>query len=261
MERITGGCYIGECMVRTNDEAHRGRAPRRRSRRLAVAGLLFGGLLTGAQGAYAGVIFADDFDAEPGSGEGTSGLSGTNYTGFANWTIAGGTVDLIANGDFASGPGITCAGGSGKCVDLDGSQGSAGTMTSIAIDLQIGTYRLTYELAGVDDGFSQTNAGFPNTVDVTVQTSGGGPVAFTAQHELEKGDPFSLLGGVFSITAPTSVEIVFQNQGGDFFGAVLDNVALRSVPAPASPLLLLAGAVGLWHARSRDRALPGRNPA
>ncbi len=69
--------------------------------------------------AQAGVLFQDNFDAE-----GTSGSSQLNYNAFDNWTVEDGTVDLIADPNQW---GIDCVGGTGKCVDLDGSTRNAGT--------------------------------------------------------------------------------------------------------------------------------------
>jgi len=191
--------------------------------------------------AFAGVIFEDNFDGEPGTGDGGSGQSGINYGSFANWSITDGTVDLVANGDFASGPGILCQGGAGKCVDLDGSSGNAGTMTSIGILLAPGSYALRYALAGVDAGFGQSAAGVPNIVDVLVQSVGGAMALFTAQATLAQGDPYSQFGGTFQVNTQSTVEIVFQNQGGDNFGAMLDDVALLSVPLPSTAALFAAG--------------------
>ena len=47
-----------------------------------------------------------------------------NYTGFANWTVYSGTVDLIGNGSYDFLP------GDGLYVDLDGSTSDAGVLTT-----------------------------------------------------------------------------------------------------------------------------------
>lgn len=65
------------------------------------------------------IVFSDNFDAE--------GATALNYAGFAKWDVTDGTVDLIGT---PNGFGITCAGGAGSCVDLDGSSGDAGIMTT-----------------------------------------------------------------------------------------------------------------------------------
>lgn len=213
-----------------------------RSLRVSVHGLTvaasivaFGALLIGAPDASSMTVFSDDFDSEVGNGEGASGGSGLSYASFTNWTISDGTVDLLGHGDFAPGTGVVCAGLSGKCVDLDGGSNDAGVMTSISILLNPGTYDFSYELSGVDADFGQAGATPPNIVDVAIGTH------YVAQHTLNKGDPYASFGGQFSILAATSVEIVFANQGGDNFGAVLDNVSLTAVPEPGTFSLIFVG--------------------
>lgn len=75
---------------------------------LTALGMASPVLLANAQAA---VIFSDDFEAD------TFGLN----TGLINWTVTDGTIDVVGPSAF----GINC-GGSTKCVDLDGSSGSAG---------------------------------------------------------------------------------------------------------------------------------------
>lgn len=88
----------------------------------------------------AGVIFQDNFDSEL-----APGVYNTDYKGFANWTVTKGSVDLISTPNPWS---LTCAGGTGKCVDLDGSTGTAGTLQSIALTLDPGTYTLSFDISG-----------------------------------------------------------------------------------------------------------------
>ena len=49
-----------------------------------------------------------------------------NFNGLINWTVSGGTIDYIRSGGF----GIACVGGTGGCLDMDGSTGNAGRITS-----------------------------------------------------------------------------------------------------------------------------------
>src|SRR5690242_11437090 len=81
--------------------------------------------------ASASILFSDNFDAA---------VAGLNVTP-TGWTSSGGTVDTISNGGF----GITCLGNIGKCVDLDGSTGSAGVLSpNMTFNLAAGTtYTLT----------------------------------------------------------------------------------------------------------------------
>jgi hypothetical protein len=188
------------------------------------------------------VVFQDGFDAETGSGQGASGQSETSYTAFAQWTVSDGSVDLIAQSDF----GIDCFGGSGKCVDLDGATNDAGVLTSIALNLATGTYDFSFQLSGTDSGFSQVAAQNPNVVDVSI----GG--LFAATITVNWGDPFATYGGSFNLLAPTTVSIVFANQGGDQFGAMLDAVKLELVPEPGTAALLALG-LGSLGASGRRR--------
>lgn len=186
-------------------------------------------------------VFVDDFDAETGSGQGASGQSQTSYTGFVNWTVSDGTVDLVAHTDF----GIDCFGGGGKCVDLDGATSDAGVLTSTVLNLAAGLYTLSFQLSGTDAGFGGA-ANNPNVVDISV----GG--FLVEQVTVNKGDPFALYSFDFAVGAPASVSIVFANQGGDNFGAMLDEVRLELVPEPGTAALLALGLSALAASRRRQ---------
>lgn len=174
-------------------------------------------------------VFSDNFDTE------TLGL---NYTGFANWTVSDGTVDLIGTGFFDLQP------GNGHYVDLDGSTSNAGVMTSLALSLTGGvTYDLTFSLAG-------SQRGDTNTVTYGIDLNSDSVLDVSGSQTLASGVGF----GVFSLTfTPSSstanARIVFGQAGGDNVGLLLDNVALNSrvagVPEPGSLLLLGSGFAGL----------------
>ena len=120
------------------------------------------------------LIFSDNFDTE------TLAL---NYTGFSQWTVSDGTVDLIGQGG-----GFDFLPGNGRYVDLDGSSGNAGIMRSSSLSLTAGVeYTLTISLAGSqrgdlnvvrfgldlnsDDVFDVFgDSGQPSDVDFNVQT-------------------------------------------------------------------------------------------
>ena len=70
--------------------------------------------------ATAAVVAGGNFDGENG------GLTATNYTGFSDLTVSNGTVDIIRSGDFS----IDCVGGTGSCVDLDGSTNDGGQLNT-----------------------------------------------------------------------------------------------------------------------------------
>ena len=111
-----------------------------RSFAVALASLLV------ATTAQAQVLLSDSFTGLNG------GNSQLNYTAFPNWTVLAGTVDLIKSGDF----GITCAGGTGSCVDMDGSRSAAGTIGTQTFFFGAGeTFTLSFDLSGNQRGGAQ----------------------------------------------------------------------------------------------------------
>ena len=185
-------------------------------------------LLFSAQ-ASAGPVLIDNFDSENG------GVGVLNYVGFDNWIVSGGTVDLIGNGFYDFLP------GNGLYVDMDGSSGDAGLMTSNEFTFLSGaTYVLSFDLAG--------NRRTTTAEAVYVKVSLGTLVDKTIS--LTEDAPFTHYSYTFvgdGSTGPLS----FEGQGGDNIGMLLDNVNL-SVPDPGSSILLLGiGLVGLRAWRKR----------
>ena len=167
------------------------------------------------------VPFSDNFNTENG------GTYLLNYTGFANWTIVDGTVDLIGEGspwDFFPGEGY------GLYVDLDGSTSNPGQMlTSSSFDLQPGTYELSFDLAG--------NQRDTNPEIVTVLVAVGSLLNQT--YSLNKDDPFTTFTETIVVSSATTASLSFENSGGDNIGMLLDNVSL--VPEPTTLCLLGLG--------------------
>jgi hypothetical protein len=184
-------------------------------------------VLMASVNANASVIFQDNFDAENG------GNGVLNYTGFANWTTSDGTVDLIGNGyyDFLAGNGLY--------IDMDGSTGDAGKMTSIALNLAPGTYTLSFELAG------NRRNGATEGVEVLVDMGS----LFSNTYSLNKNDPFQLYTETFTVLTATTTSISFEGAGGDNIGMLLDDVTLTAVSTPAALSLLGLGLVGLGFSR------------
>ena len=147
-------------------------------------------------------MLEDNFDSENG------GAAFTNYSGFTNWDVTDGTVDLIGNGfaDFLPGNGLY--------LDLDGSSANAGTLASkTTFTLDPGEYRLQLDLAGSQVGGS-------NTVAV-----GLGDV-YSESFTLPDTAPFATIIRNISVLTSTSCKLLFEHAGGDNIGLLLDHVTL-----------------------------------
>lgn len=204
--------------------------------------------------ANANVVFSENFDGE------NNGSSSLAFTTFSQFDVTQGEVDLIAQGDF----GLDCAGGTGSCLDLDGSAGNNNTseLVSTPIELIAGTtYTFSFDFSGgqvlslIDDPrFGATDtfiASIGNLVSTTITVM--------------RGDAFQTFMTTFVAQATETVSISFLTPGAsDFIGAKLDNILLVEVPllddsTLATPLpgalpLLLSGLAGLSFASRRKRS-------
>lgn len=209
-----------------------------RAQLLATA-LLVGSTLAPAQ---ATVLFSDNFDADHGS-------SALNFNSLLNWTSSNGTIDYIRSGGY----GISCVGGSGGCLDLDGSTGNAGRITSTQVfslddELQ---YYIDLALSGNQRGGSADTVLFGiRNVDTAAELSTVvGPLAANA--------PFSTISWGFSGLSG-NWQLFVEGLGNDNVGAILDNYSLRhddaiAVPLPGSLSLLGLGLALVAFASTRQR--------
>jgi PEP-CTERM motif len=186
-----------------------------------VASLALGGT------AQAAILLVDNFDTE------TQAL---NYTGFANFDVTAGSVDLIGSPP----PFFNFYPGNGRFVDLDGSTGNqnpAGEITTKA-SYGAGNYTLSFNLGGSTRGDTNTvRVAFGSfSQDITLASNAG----FTLQNFA-----FGTTGGKLS----------FTNLGrSDNLGLILDNVQLSSaVPEPATWAMMLIGFGGLGMLSMRRR--------
>ena len=203
-----------------------------------------------ASAASASVLMSNNFDSEAG------GASALNYTGFSNLTVTSGTVDVVRTPDY----GITCAGGSGSCLDLDGSTFHSGTVTTATFGFGTGDKVVfSWDLSGnqrrlgdTDNWFSGFTFGGATslsslaiggaygvfdlgpltTTSLTVSTNTAGDQAF-ANYQISfvanQAGTFSAFMGTY---------------GDDNVGPVVDNMLLTSVagvPEPATWALMLGG--------------------
>jgi PEP-CTERM motif/Protein of unknown function (DUF642) len=172
------------------------------------------------------VVFTDSFDSN------AYGLSVTP----AGWTLADGTVDVIGQGtpyDFGL--------GHGKYLDLDGSTNNAGELSKAFTGLADGQYLLTFELAGSH----RASFGASDTVDVQFGSS-------TSSFTVAANDGFSSFSMMANVVGG-SINLMFENRGGDNVGALLDNVQITAVPEPSSAIMLLAGLAALGSVARRRR--------
>jgi hypothetical protein len=181
------------------------------------------------------IVFSDNFNNENG------GNWALNYTGFANWTVTNGSVDLIGVGspyDFLPGNGLY--------LDMDGSTNDAGTIVSKSLSLAAGSYLFSFDLAG-------NQRGDPNVEPVTAEVQVG---VVTNTYSLADTAPFKLFTLAFTLGAPKTVDLSFSEVGNSNIGMLLDNVTLTSVssvPLPSAALggLVLIGCMAAVRARKQ----------
>lgn len=182
-------------------------------------------LVAVATGANAGVVFSDNFDSD------TQGLDKTP----TGWALTGtGDVDIIgAGGAFDLIP------GNGNYVDLDGSDGFAGHLSTTLSGTAAGTYTATFELGGNHrDG----------TTDLVTVTFGG----TTEVISVGPTSPFTI-GTITTTSAGGDLTLGFHDGRDGNVGALLDDVSVSAVPEPTNVALMMAGLLGLGFAARRRR--------
>jgi hypothetical protein len=188
-------------------------------------------LMCAASQCNAGAVFSDDFNTENG-GAGT-----LNYTGFANWNVTSGSVDLIGNGSFDFYP------GNGLYVDMEGTTGQPGTITTKQT-FAPGAYFVTFDLGGNARG----------DVDKTTTIDLGLFGSFT----LASGSPYQQYQtATVTISAPWQLSFADQPNGGNQdIGNILDNVSVTSVPEPATWAMMILGFAGIGFMAYRRTSKP-----
>lgn len=217
--------------------------------------------LSSAAGAT--TLYSTNFDAENG------GNSALNYTGFSGLTVTTGTVDIVKSGDY----GIICAGGSGSCVDLDGSTNQAGQITSGSYAFNTGdSVTFSFDLSGNQriGGSDYFHAGFvfgANTLMTSYNLGGAwGPanvfnnIATTAvtTYNAISGNSFANYSINFVAGQAGTVAFLLGGGSGNNIGPVADNLNLSStggVPEPATWAMMIIGFGAAGSMIRRRRAL------
>jgi hypothetical protein len=203
--------------------------------------------------ASAALVYSNNFDTDNG------GATALNFNGFSGLTVTDGTVDLVHTGD---GFGITCAGGAGGCVDLDGSTSDAGVLNSTGIyAFGVGdVVTLAFSISGNQrGGASDTWQGqfdFGSLISLSNYgfSVNGSPVnlgpADTTFYSLSSGSigaaaPFSNYTMFFTAAEAGTLTFKFFTTGNDNVGPILDNVSLDvaagAVPEPATWGMMIGG--------------------
>jgi hypothetical protein len=153
------------------------------------------------------VLLAEDFNQE------NDVRYELNYTRFAQWTVADGTVDLVGTPPFDDFLPVS----QGMYVDLDGSTHDAGTLESrTAFDLPRGRYQLTFKLAGTPRPEQPAN-----TVIISLDD------AYEETITLESYAPLQTYTKTITVRRDTRARLRFQHLGGDNYGILLDDIELR----------------------------------
>jgi hypothetical protein len=198
-------------------------------------------LLAAFGSAQAGVVFADNFDAN-------SVVLGGLGQAPAGWNVTSGTVDLVGAGtvtpfSFAGYPTYAIGAGHGKFIDLDGSLFNAGVLSK-GLLLNAGTsYTLSFELAGKH----RLLGGSSDAVSVLFGTSALSPTPV-----LISNTAWTSYSVSFTPSVTQSYNLSFSNSGNDNIGALLDNVTVTSaVPEPQTLALLAIGMLAMGALRRR----------
>lgn len=214
--------------------------------------------------ASASVVYSNNFDAENG------GNTALNYNSFNGLTVSDGTVDLVKSGDYS----ITCAGGSGACVDLDGSTSNAGLTSSgsyafnagdrVSLDFLFSgnqrggandAFRISFDFASTVSGTYGYNSSFYGSGDFG--SFNAGLIGLTLPG-ISSGFPMTDFEFYFVADNAGSLAFTFEDLGSDNVGVIIDDVSLSigAVPEPSAWAMMILGfgVVGAAARRRKARA-------
>lgn len=158
-----------------------------------------------------GTIFFEDFDDQVV----TAGGAVLNFTDFLTFDVIEGDVDLISSG--ANGYGVDCVGGTGGCIDLDGTGGSnpAGVLVSKDIAFATGDYILRFTSSGNQRGRGEDFFSVSLEPYLTEQIF----------ENISPNEDFSVKEFLFTVGNAGTGNIRFTQFGqADQFGVVIDDI-------------------------------------
>jgi hypothetical protein len=153
------------------------------------------------------VLLEEDFDEE------NDVRYALNYTGFEQWKVVAGTVDLVGTAPFDD----FLPKSQGMYVDLDGSAKAAGTLESReTFDLMAGTYELRFKLAGTPRPRQPANTVIVRLGDM-----------FQERITLESYAPLQRYTRTIRVSHRSRGTLRFTHLGGDDYGIFVDDIQLR----------------------------------
>jgi hypothetical protein len=174
------------------------------------------------------------------------GAATVNYSGFANWSVVNGSVDLIGNGFQDPYP------GNGLYVDLDGTTQQSATLESTAgIAAAPGEYLFEFDLG--DTNFLPGSPAEANELSVSVLDGDLNVLATGPYSSSDTLDGvFTLQSLSFDVASATDLTVRFVHESvGDNFGLAIDNVRITLVPEPGALSIAMISVVIFHFRRSR----------
>ena len=171
------------------------------------------------------VILEDNFN--------TTTTQSLNQTVFTNWTVTSGSVDVIGDG----GPYAFLPMGNGNYIDLNGSTGQPGQLTT-KMSFAAGTYLVSFQLAGSQGGANNVD---PSRHTTTISFTLGGSLQSIT---LNPTDPLSTYSFMFT-TSGGNLSFTDLAGGNPNVGNLLDNVSVSAVPEPSTWAMMVLGFLGL----------------
>jgi hypothetical protein len=211
-----------------------------RSRFSSLAAVLSVALVatfTSVKDSSAAVLFFEDFNSQ---------VQGAPQTSLTNWTVSSGSIDVIGTGFFNFYP------GNGNYIDLNGSSGAYGQITSTTI-FGAGTYTLSFLLGGSTGGAGNVDT----STKTTLVTLGN----FSQEITLDPGAGLTTQSFTFTTTGG-NLAFTSLAGGNPNVGNILDNVQVSAVPELSTWAMMLIGFGGLgFFAYRRTKKISAANAA